>query len=63
LQAAKAEHQPAHQQQPLERQFEADREQQQGDAQLGDRGNLGAVGDESVLPVLMFAGRVPWTGV
>ncbi len=35
LRAAEAEHQPAHHAQPLERQLEADREQQEGHAKLG----------------------------
>ena len=42
LQAAKPEHQPAHDLEPRERQLETDGEQQKGDAQLGQQaGQLG----------------------
>ena len=37
LQGAKAEYQPAHYPQPLERQFQTNHKQQQHDAEMGDR--------------------------
>ena len=40
LQAAQPEHQPAHGEQAAHRQFEADEEQQEDDAEVGDEGDL-----------------------
>ena len=45
LQAAQAEHQPPHGQQPMQRQFETDQEQQEDDAELGDAGDVLGVAD------------------
>ena len=40
LQAAQAEHQPAHGHEALEGQLQSDQEQQEDDAQLGDLGDV-----------------------
>ena len=45
LQAAEAEHQPPHGQQPMQRQFEADQKQQEDDAEFGDAVNVLGVAD------------------
>ena len=45
LQAAQAEHQPAHGRQALEGQLQADQEQQEHDAELGDAGDVLGVDD------------------
>ena len=45
LQAAQPEHQAAHGEQAPHRQFEADEEQQEDDAQVGDEGDLLLAGD------------------
>ena len=45
LQAAQPEHQPAHGEQAAHRQFEADEEQQEDDAEIGDEGDLPFAGD------------------
>ena len=49
LGGADAEHQPAHAPQPAERQLEPDREQQQDDAELGERLDRVRVGDRHVV--------------
>ena len=45
LQAAKAEHQPPHRQEAMQRQFETDQEQQEDDAELGNAVDIPGVAD------------------